>query len=69
MYIGNFPQELRVSRKKKGGAVLLGYIPEVHVMFFRCADGLTSICRSSGDRQTWMQLLLIIARESTMLPC
>jgi len=31
MYIGNVPQELRVSQKKKGAAVLLGQIPEVRI--------------------------------------
>ena len=34
MFIGNVPQELRVSRKKKGAAVLLGQIPEVCVALF-----------------------------------
>lgn len=29
MYIGNVPQELQISHKKKGSAVLLGHIPEV----------------------------------------
>jgi hypothetical protein len=29
MYIGNIPQELRISRKKKGAAILLDYVPEV----------------------------------------
>jgi len=31
MYIGNVPQELRISHRDKGGAVLLGCIPEVSV--------------------------------------
>lgn len=39
MYIGNVPQELRVSRKKKGAAVLLGYIPEVHTAFHGYVNG------------------------------
>ena len=29
MYIGNVPQEIRNTNKEKGGAVLLGHIPEV----------------------------------------
>ena len=49
MYIGNIPQELRVSRTKKGAAVLLGYIPEVCVVLTCCADGLTGVVRSLGN--------------------
>lgn len=34
MFIGNVPQDLRVSRKEKGAAILLGQIPEVRLTPF-----------------------------------
>ena len=44
MYIGNVPKALRLSRKKKGGAVLLGHIPEVRVACFGHDNGLSGVC-------------------------
>ena len=61
MYIGNFPQELRLSRNKKGGAVLLGHVPEVHTAVFSHVGDLIGAHRSLEDRQTRMQLSLITA--------
>ena len=46
MYIGNIPQELRVSRKKKGAVILLGYIPEVCATLFCYASDITGVFRS-----------------------
>ena len=40
MFIGNIPQVLRVSQKKKRAAVLLGQIPEVRTTIFHFTDGL-----------------------------
>lgn len=40
MFIGNIPQVLRVSQKKKGAAILLGQIPEVRATIFHFTDGL-----------------------------
>jgi hypothetical protein len=34
MFVGNIPQELWVSRKKKEAALLLSHIPEVHATSF-----------------------------------
>ena len=48
MFIGNVPKELQASRKKKGGAVLLGHIPEVRAMVLSHANGLTV---STGPRK------------------
>lgn len=66
MYIGNLPQELRLSRKKKGGAVLLGHIPEVRAAVLDRVDGLNGANRSSEDRQIRMRPLLITVPGFTM---
>ena len=68
MYIGNIPQDLRVSRKKKGAAILLGQIPEVHKALFRCAGGLTDVFRSLEDQLMWTQLLPTTVPGSTTQP-
>ena len=57
LYIGNIPQELRVGWKNKGGAVLLGSIPEVCAAFLSHANDLDGVHRTSEDQLTQMRLL------------
>ena len=66
MYIGNIPPELRDSRKKKGGAVLLGHIPEVRVVFFSHTGDLDGIHRSLENQLTRIRLLLTTVPGFTM---
>ena len=68
MYIGNIPQELRVSRKKKGGAVLLGHIPEVCAAVLSQTDDANDAHRSLGDQETRMRLSLTTVPGFTIGP-
>jgi len=68
MYIGNFPQELRLSRNKKGGAVLLGHIPEVRRVVFSHVDDSNGARRSLENRQTRTRLSLITVLGFTTQP-
>ena len=66
MYIGNFPQELRLSRNKKGGVVLLGHIPEVRDAVLGHVDDLGTIHRCLENQRTQTQLSPITVLGFTM---
>lgn len=69
MFIGNIPQELRVSRKKKGAAILLGQIPEVCRTTFAVLTPDECVFRLLDDQWTQTQLLLTTVPGSSMPPC
>jgi len=68
MYIGNIPPELRDSRKKKGGAVHLGNIPEVRAVFLSHTGDLDGVHRSLENRRTQTRLSPTTVPEFTTRP-
>jgi hypothetical protein len=50
-WIGNFPKHIRMSTVGKGGAILLGFLPEVNKL--KCIFQYSCFEQILGSRRAW----------------